>query len=114
MATTTTLKCTSGKRFDWNTAELQQLEKEAIQAYNDSMEYETLTRGKSEASKWKLEIKLQKEGKLKFGTIFQVTKKYLSISYKRNLLNGVFKGYSFQMQVLESFNDVPAGTILKW
>lgn len=111
---TIVLKSTSGKEFEIPSNELKQLQKEAIQAYNDSIELDKLTAGKSELKKWQIEMQLQKAGKLKFGSIFQVTKKQLVVSYKRNLINGLFEGHNFQLQVIETFNGVPAGTILKW
>jgi FKBP-type peptidyl-prolyl cis-trans isomerase len=111
---TTILKALSGKEYEMDTATVKQLENEAIQAYNDSIEYDRLTRGKSEMKKWQMEVQMQKAGKLKFGTVFQVAKKELVISYKQNLLNGLFKGHTFQMQTIKPLGSAPAGEIFKW
>lgn len=108
------LTSTFGLKVDFNGVDLKQLESEAIQAYNECVELEAVTKGKSFKRAWQIENGLIKAGKLKFGTIFQVTKKELCISYKKNLINGVFKGHNFQMQFLEAFKDIPAGSIFKW
>ena len=109
-----TLTSTFGLKVDFNESELKALENEAIEAYNDCIELANLTEGKSYNKAWQIENILIKAGKLKHGTIYQVTKKELCISYKQNLINGKFVGHNFQMQFLKSYEGVPAGAIFKW
>lgn len=110
-----TLKGTSGKTYTIPASELKQLELEAKQAYNETIELHKAQAGfKSDRKLWEIENKMVQAGKLKYGGIFQVSKKHLVISFKETLFGGKFKGHNFQMQIIEAFGNVPAGEILKW
>lgn len=104
----TTLKATNGQSISFDTKAIKSLEKNAIAAYNNSVEFEKGVKGLTGMKALKFEKSFQGEKD------FQHYTSHYVVSYKKNLINGVFKGHKFQLQFLKDHEGVKAGTIVKW